>query len=131
MWSFGKKADSPVVPVETKVERPFKPILLSSDDDTIMHLDAMMKEPQVEIELDLNPDTGYTIANPDGSISWIAECVTVNGIQFQIPANQRVKLPKSVYEFLMACPHQKHHVRFTMATGPLSLEPTLKMLGRR
>lgn len=124
MFKFGQKAkESPIQPVERFVERPFKPLLLEADEATIQTLADFEAEPQVDIYLDLNRETGYTVINSDGSTGWIAECVNINGVQFPIPANQRVKVPRSVYEFLMACPHQKDFVRFYGVTMPLSMTP--------
>lgn len=61
-------------------------------------LQALQAEKQYEIFLPSNPQTDYVASNSDGTITRIAATPSINGVQWPIPAEQTVKVPKSIYE---------------------------------
>lgn len=82
-----------------------------ADDNDRKTLEKFEKEARMDIYLE--PDNGrdYFVSNVDGSITRVAVCANINGTQWIIPAQQRTKIPKSVYEFLIQCEETARRVK--------------------
>jgi hypothetical protein len=82
-----------------------------ADDNDRKTLEQFEKESKVEIYLE--PDNGrdYFVSNADGSITRVAVCANINGTQWLVPAQQKTKIPKSVYAFLMQCDETAKRVK--------------------
>jgi hypothetical protein len=88
---------------EKKVELPsYRKICLADDNDR-KTLEQFEREPKLEVYYEANDGRDYFVCNADGSITRIAVCANINGTQWLIPAQQKIKIPKSVYLFLMEC----------------------------
>lgn len=80
----------------------------AQDQETLYNF---LGEPHVEVYYDRDDDEDFVIQNPDGSMSRIARCVNINGVQFLIPAEEKTRIPKSVYEHLMQCQDEARRIR--------------------
>lgn len=85
--------------------------LSPADIQDALTLETFEAEPEVEVYYHRDPENDEPIANPDGSVSYIARCVNINGVQWQIPAEVKTKIPKSVYEVLQRSEDIKNRYR--------------------
>lgn len=85
---------------ETKIREQRLRQIQEADGQDLETADKLYKEPTVEVYFDRDEEHDEPIVNADGSISYIARCVNINGVQWQIPAEERVSVPQSVYEIL-------------------------------
>jgi len=71
-----------------------------ADGQDFETIEALSKEPTVTVRYERDEEKDEPIVNADGSVSYIARCVNINGVQWQIPAERAVEVPQSVYEIL-------------------------------
>jgi hypothetical protein len=80
-----------------------------ADTEQSKTLQIFQEEPIVSVWITADPHTDMIIPLSDGSTYQLCDTVTVNGIRFDLTPGEN-KLPKSVYEFLLACPEQRHRL---------------------
>lgn len=73
-------------------------------------LDSFKLEQWYEIFIPSNKETDMRVTLADGSITRVAACPSINGVQWIIPANTKVKVPKTIYELMIASPEQRNMV---------------------
>lgn len=71
-------------------------------------IDELSSQPEVEVYYEPNNERDFFVTNVDNSITRVAYSPTINGVRFIIPAGERVKVPKSIYEALI---HSEEMVR--------------------
>lgn len=99
---------------QKRVEVPQFKRLYGADQQDMETLKQFEQEPKVEIHMELNDETDYAVINPDGSVTRVAECVTINGTRWQLVPGKNI-VPKSVYELLIQ--REQDRKRFTPAPG--------------
>lgn len=101
MVAIEKKGQMPAYQISESTEGGLGQMLVRPSTQRQQEvLDSLLAEAQWEIMLPANPDTDHVVANPDGSITRIAAIPTIDGVQWPIPAGQRVKVPKSIYKLV-------------------------------
>lgn len=86
-------------------------------------LASWLSGPQVDIEYDLNDDTDYAVQylkDNRVTVARISDCVTINGVRWHLQPGKN-RIPKAVYEFLVACPSQRERVSCPQAGQPQNL----------
>jgi hypothetical protein len=85
---------------ETKIRDLNIRELQEADQQDMDTLSALNAQPKVTVYFERDQERDEPIVNPDGSVGYIARCVNINGVQFQIPAEVPTEVPQQVYEML-------------------------------
>lgn len=85
---------------ETKIRDLNIRELQQADLQDMETLDALNAQPRVTVYFDRDPERDEPIVHPDGTVGYIARCVNINGVQFQIPAEVPTEVPEQVYNML-------------------------------
>ncbi|MFM7468089.1 MAG: hypothetical protein ACKO37_01115 [Vampirovibrionales bacterium] len=101
--------------VKTPVQR-----IRPADTEQSKTLQAFQEEPLVSVWIVPDPHSDMMIPLSDGSIYQLCDTVTLNGIRFDLTPGEN-KLPRSVYEFLLQCPEQRHRVTTPQAGSNLCI----------
>jgi len=94
---------------EVKVELPPSRVLVKADKDSMSSLDAIVGRGFTTLPpMAADPDRCFAVTNADGTITLVAETVSINGIQFFIPADQATRVPILVAEHLFAAENNRN-----------------------
>ena len=86
--------------IEKRIEIPGSQVT-GAGISALETLDAVKDDSMVDVYFPRNDDTDFIVQNPDGSITRVAHCVSINGVRFHVPSETHTKIPKLVYEHLM------------------------------
>lgn len=86
----------------------------AQDNETLLDL---MTQPTVRMYFHRDPERDEVIVNPDGSVSYIARVVNINGVAWDIPAEEHVDVPMAVHDILV----QSEDIKRRYAPKPINI----------
>ena len=107
---------------EVKADLPAHRFLLDLDQQDYETFEKLMSEPKVTVYFPKDDNEDFFVTNPDGTITRVARCININGIQFFIPCQVKYEVPLSVYERIL---ESQNDANGRVAILPCGLPPAI------